>query len=115
MRYGTRQQRKPSAQPEQPSTSRALMAVSGHWVGASVEWTVSASQAPAQILTPAEIKSLEAKHGSRNINTGRIAEVKQLMGIGKTQAQIIQKLRGRRGFGERQIKKDMAALSKAKK
>lgn len=115
MRYGTRQQNKPEAQPEQPSTSRALMGVSGHWAGSSVEWTVSATQAPEQILTPAEIKALEAKHGSRNINTGRISEVKRLMGQGKTQTQIIQKLRGRRGFGERQIKKDMAALSKAKK
>ena len=115
MRYGTRSQQKPAAQPEQPSTSRALMGVSGHWVGSSVEWTVSSSQAPEQSLTPAEIKALETKHGSRNINTGRIAEVKRLMGMGKTQAQIIQKLRGRRGFGERQIKKDMSALSKVKK
>ena len=115
MRYGTRSQNKPAAQPEQPSSSRALMGVSGHWVGSSVEWTVSATQAQDQSLTPAEIKALESKHGSRNINTGRIAEVKRLMGQGKTQTQIIQNLRGRRGFGERQIKKDMAALSKAKK
>lgn len=62
-----------------------------------------------------ELKALQKKHGSRNVNTDRIAEVKSLMAQGKTQTQIIQKLRGRRGFGERQIKKDMAALSKLKK
>ena len=114
MRYGTRQN-KPTQQPEQPSASRALMDVRGHWVGSSVEWNVSPTQALQVQFTPAEIKALEAKHGSRNINTDRITEVKKLMGQGKTQAQIIQKLRGRRGFGERQIKKDMAALSKVKK
>lgn len=113
MRYGptTKQSEKPQAQ----STSRALMGVNGHWSGSSVEWIITETPRPDASLTPAEIKALEKKHASRNINTGRIAEVKTLMQQGKTQAQIIQRLRGRRGFGERQIKKDMAALSKLKK
>lgn len=114
MRYGVKAQ-KPTQHPEQPSQHQQLMSVRGHWVGSSVEWTVSATQDPQVQFTPAEIKALEAKHGSQNINKDRIAEVKKMMGQGKTQTQIIQKLRGRRGFGERQIKKDMAALSKAKK
>lgn len=114
MKYGPTQKAKP-AQPEKPSQSQALIVASGHWVGSSVEWTVSQQPTMATSLTPAEIKALETKHQSRNINTARVTEVKRMMVQGYTQAQIVQKLRGRPGFGERQIKKDMAALSKAKK
>lgn len=92
------------------------MNVQGTWSGASVSWDIkSPQQVPDSSISTAELKALQKKHGSRNVNTDRIAEVKSLMAQGKTQTQIIQKLRGRRGFGERQIKKDMAALSKLKK
>lgn len=115
MRYGTKH--KQTQQPtDQSSTSTALINVQGTWSGTSVSWDIkSPQQAPESSISPLELKALQKKHGSRNVNTDRIAEVKSLMGQGKTQTQIIQKLRGRRGFGERQIKKDMAALSKLKK
>jgi len=114
MRYGTNQKTK--QQTDQESTSTALMKVQGTWSGGSVSWDIkSPQQVPDASISTAELKALQKKHGSRNVNTDRIAEVKGLMAQGKTQTQIIQKLRGRRGFGERQIKKDMAALSKLKK
>jgi hypothetical protein len=115
MRYGTKH--KQTQQPtDQSSTSTALINVQGTWSGTSVSWDIeSPQQVPNAGISPLELKALQKKHGSRNVNTDRIAEVKSLMGQGKTQTQIIQKLRGRRGFGERQIKKDMAALSKLKK
>lgn len=115
MRYGTRQN-KPAQQIAQQSTSTALLNVQGTWSGSSVSWDISGPQNITDAsISPLELKALQKKHGSRNVNTERIAEVKALMGQGKTQTQIIQKLRGRRGFGERQIKKDMAALSKLRK
>lgn len=115
MRYGTKHKQTQQA-PIQRSTSTDLLNVQGTWSGSSVSWDIeSPGQAPDASISPLELKALQKKHGSRNINTDRISEVKALMGQGKTQTQIIQKLRGRRGFGERQIKKDMAALSKLKK
>jgi hypothetical protein len=114
MRYGPQTSKKPQTT-AQPSTSTALMGVSGRWSGTSVEWTVSATPQPQTALTPAELKALEKKHESRNVNTARVVEVKALMQQGKTQLQIIHKLKGRKGMGERQIKKDMAALSKLTK
>ena len=111
MRYGIKQ--KTNQPTDQASTSTALMNVQGTWSGGSVSWDIkSPQQVPDSSISTAELKALQKKHGSRNVNTDRIAEVKSLMGQGKTQTQIIQKLRGRRGFGERQIKKDMAALNK---
>jgi hypothetical protein len=115
MRYGTTSQ-KTKEPTDQQSTSTALMNVQGTWSGTSVSWNIeSPGQTPDSSISPVELKALQKKHGSRNVNTDRVGEVKKLMGQGKTQSQIIQKLRGRRGFGERQIKKDMAALSKLKK
>lgn len=114
MRYGTKH--KQIQQTDQSSTSTALMNVQGTWSGTSVSWDI---ESPCKVqdasISPLELNALQKKHGSRNINTDRIAQVKNLMVQGKTQTQIIQKLKGRRGFGERQIKKDMAALSKLKK
>jgi len=116
MRYGQNQPKQAQTEAQKSSPSRALMGVSGTWSGSSVSWDVVATtNQSAATLTPVEVKALQKKHGSRNINTERIAEVKRLMCLGKTQAQIIQKLRGKRGMGERQVKKDMAALSKLKK
>jgi len=114
MRYGTKHKQ---AQPNQivRSTSTDLLNVQGTWSGSSVSWDICPGQAPDASISPMELKALQTKHKSRNVNTDRIGEVKRLMKQGKTQVQIIQKLRGRRGFGERQIKKDMAALSKLKK
>jgi len=114
MRYGT----KHKSQPAQaiPSPSTALLGVQGRWSGSSVSWDVeNPGQVPDASISPAELKALQKKHGSRNVNTDRASQVKKLMQQGKTQVQIIQKLRGPRGFGERQIKKDTAALSKLKK
>lgn len=114
MRYGTKHKQQTSQGTPSPST--ALLGVQGRWSGSSVSWDVeNPVQAPDASISPAELKALQKKHGSRNVNTDRVSEVKKLIGQGKTQTQIIQKLRGRRGFGERQIKKDMAALSKLKK
>jgi hypothetical protein len=114
MRYGTKHKQTQSSPIQSPST--ALLNVQGTWSGSSVSWDIeSPGQTPDASISPVELKALQKKHGSRNVNTDRVGEVKRLMGQGKTQAQIIQKLRGRRGFGERQIKKDMAALSKLKK
>jgi hypothetical protein len=114
MRYGTKHKQTQSS-PIQ-STSTALLNVQGTWSGSSVSWDIeSPGQTPDASISPLELKALQKKHGSRNVNTDRIGEVKRLMGQGKTQIQIIHQLKGRRGFGERQIKKDMAALSKLKK
>lgn len=114
MRYGSKA--KNSAKPDQPSPSTALLGVQGVWSGSSVSWDVLSQQAvPSEGISPTELKALQSKHKSRNVNTARVSEVKALMRQGKTQSQIIQKLRGRKGMGERQIKKDMAALSKLKK
>lgn len=114
MRFGPKH--KPSTTAAKPSTSVALMNATGTWSGSSVSWDALSPQAvPNEGISPAELKALQTKHKSRNVNMARISEVKALMGQGKTQTQIIQKLRGRKGFGERQIKKDMAALSKIKK
>lgn len=114
MRYGTKHKQQPSQGTPSPST--ALLGVQGRWSGSSVSWDVeNPVQAPDASISPAELKALQKKHGSRNVNTDRASQVKKLMQQGKTQVQIIQKLRGPRGFGERQIKKDTAALSKLKK
>jgi hypothetical protein len=114
MRYGTKHKQQPAQ--GTVSTSTALLGVHGVWSGSSVSWDIeSPGQVPDASISPIELKALQKKHGSRNVNIDRIGEVKRLMQQGKTQVQIIQKLRGRRGFGERQIKKDMAALSKLKK
>ena len=114
MRFGPKY--KPTTTAANPSTSAALMNVTGTWSGSSVSWdTLSPNNVPDQSISPVELKALQSKHKSRNVNTARVSEVKKLMLQGKTQTQIIQKLRGRKGFGERQIKKDMAALSKLKK
>lgn len=112
MRYGTNSTAKPK-QTEKQSTSHALMQVSGVWSGSSVSWDVLPTSAKIQTnLTPGEINALQRKHESRNLNMERITEVKRMMQHGKTQLQIIHALRGRKGCGERQIKKDMAALSR---
>lgn len=114
MRFGPKY--KPTATATKPSTSAALINATGTWSGSSVSWdTLSSNNVPDQSISPVELKALQTKHKSRNVNTARVSEVKKLMWQGKTQTQIIQKLRGRKGFGERQIKKDMAALSKLKK
>lgn len=111
MRYGTNAQTKPKPT-EKQSTSQALLHVRGVWSGSSVSWDVLPVQSKADtVLTPAEINALQRKHESRNLNMERITEVKRMMKQGKTQLQIIHALRGRKGCGERQIKKDMAALS----
>ena len=112
MRYGTNAQTK-SKQPEKQSTSQALLQVRGVWSGSSVSWDVLPIAPKVQtILTPAEINALQRKHESRNLNMERIKEVKRMMKQGKSQLQIIHALRGRKGCGERQIKKDMAVLNK---
>lgn len=111
MRYGTNAP-KPQ-QTEKQSTSQALLHVRGTWSGSSVSWDVLPIQSKVDTqLSQAEINALQRKHESRNLNLERIAEVKRMMKQGKTQLQIIHALRGRKGCGERQIKKDMAALSK---
>ena len=114
MRYGSKA--KQPQKPDQPSPSTALLGVQGVWSGSSVSWDVLSPQAvPDASISPAELKALQTKHKSRNVNTARVSAVKGLIAKGKTQTQIIQTLRGRKGMGERQIKKDMAALSKLKK
>jgi len=114
MRFGPKY--KPTTTATKQSTSVALINATGTWSGSSVSWdTLSPNNVPDQSISPVELKALQSKHKSRNVNTARVSEVKNLMQQGKTQTQIIQKLRGRKGFGERQIKKDMAALSKLKK
>ena len=110
MRYGTNS---PKPKPtEKQSTSQALLHVRGVWSGSSVSWDVLPVAPKVQTnLTPEEINALQRKHESRNLNLERITEVKRMMQQGKNQLQIIHALRGRKGCGERQIKKDMAALS----
>ena len=111
MRYGPKSQSKPQ-QPKQQSAFEALMQVRGTWSGSTVSWDVLPVHSPNMVsLTPSELNALQRKHESRNLNMERITEVKRLMKQGKTQLEIIRALRGRKGFGERQIKKDMAALS----
>lgn len=110
MRYGP--SKKQITAPKEQSTSIALMQVSGVWSGSSVSWDILPMQAVKTSLTPNEIAALKRKHGSENLNMERIEQVKQMMQRGKTQIQIIHAMKGRKGCCERQIKKDMAALSK---
>ena len=116
MRYGPKNKVSTATKTDTQSTSKALMQVHGTWSGSSVRWDVIPTQNPqASTLTPKEIAALKKKHQSENINLARISEVKRLMQQGKTQAQVVRALYGRKGFGERQIKKDMAVLSKIAK
>lgn len=119
MRYGqkTKPPAKDQATHQALSTSSALLNVQGTWSGSSVSWDITTGPKTSEpaCISSAELKALQKKHGSTNVNTARIEQVKQLMQKGCTQIQIIHKLKGRRGFGERQIKKDMAALSKLSK
>jgi hypothetical protein len=87
-----------------------LMERKGVWKGHTVDWSPDTQ---AVVLTGPELIALQRKHGTKDINISRATKVKALMLDGKTQTQIIRDLRllGR-GFQERMVKADHAALSK---
>lgn len=82
-------------------------------VGKSLEWSSANQDAPVLGLTDGEIRHLQAKHKSANINQVRALAVKRLMSEGKTCGDIVKALRSR--YGSRMIKGDHAALSESKK
>lgn len=63
-------------------------------------------------LTRAEEKALIAKHGSKDVNWLRAQRVKCLLVLGQSKADIPRLLKYHgNGYGMRQIKKDLSALS----
>jgi len=93
------------------SSNEALMNRQGVWSGSFVDWS---DEATAVGIQPYEHAALQKKHGTKNVNLSRAALVKKAMADGLSQAQItrLAKPMGR-GFGERMIKADHAALSAA--
>lgn len=88
----------------------ALEKTRGVWTHDVVEWSNGSIQ--ADTLTTDEMRALQAKHGTSNVNFQRATQVKRLMIQGHNQARIISALRPNgRGFQERMIKADHAALS----
>lgn len=116
MRYCTKGKKDVSSV-ENQSASVALMNVRGMWRGNNVEWEVGYDAGPNvdTTLTADEVNALMKHHQSNNVNLQRASLVKKMMNEGKSQVQIVRALGGKRGFGERQVKKDTAALSRAKK
>ena len=81
----------------------------GVLVDKTVDWS---GESQIVSLTPADMAALQRKHGTQRVNYPRATEVKRMMVYGLKQAAIIQILSKRgRGFGERMIKADHAALS----
>lgn len=89
-----------------------LMDRKGAWDGntATMDW---GGKEESAALTVAEIQALKRKHGTNNVNFKRAELVKDGIVQGKKQTQIIAELsRMGRGYGERMIKADHAALLK---
>lgn len=92
-----------------PSQAAALLETKGDWDGCIVDWSTGKEVGH---LTTDEIRALQAKHGTKNVNLKRAQLVKNKMLEGKKQAQIIRESKGNgHGYGERMIKADHAALS----
>lgn len=92
-----------------PSNTAAILERVGQWDGHTVDWS---GDTKLDGLTMDEIRALQAKHSTNAVNLNRAQLVKTKMMEGKKQAQIIRDLRGMgRGYGERMIKADHAALS----
>lgn len=99
-----------------PAGTAKLLANKGAWNGDRVDWGSASAPEQSTTLSAAEVAALNAKHGSKNVNLGRAERVKEMMQQGHKQARIIQRLRSLgRGYGERMIKADHAALSAVKK
>ena len=93
----------------QSTSKNPIWTNKGVLVDKTVDW--SGDQELAS-LTPADMAALQRKHGTKRVNYSRATEVKRMMVDGLKQAAIIQILSKRgRGFGERMIKADHAALS----
>lgn len=96
---------------KQQSSTTALMDRTGVWSGSTVDWS---DEAAAQGITIQEYSALKRKHGTSNVNLTRAGMVKAEMVKGTKQVYIIRKLGAMgRGYGERMIKADHAALSSA--
>ena len=101
----------PAAKPKAPDKMRLVNAETKTW--AFGEW----EDKPAAVkdtypLTGAEEKALIAKHGSKNVNWLRAKRVKCLLVLGQSKADIPRLLKYHgNGYGVRQIKKDLSALS----
>ena len=94
-----------------PATN-TLLQTKGTMIGGGVmDWDTNL---PDGGLHVNEIKMLQSKHGTKNVIMKRATAVKGMMMQGKTQAQITRALKPLGwGYGERMIKADHAALSKA--
>lgn len=92
-----------------PPQTDALIKAKGNWDGANVSWAVNTCSAE---LSAKELVALKKKHGTKNFNAQRAERVKALMQGGKSIIQIAHQLKKHgRGYGERMIKADHAALS----
>ena len=92
-----------------PGQTNPLFNNEGVWSGKTVDWS---GDSTVVSLDPSDISALQRKHGTKNVNLQRATQVKRMMIDGHKQCRIIQALRGRgRGYGERMIKADHAALS----
>lgn len=92
-----------------PGQTNPLFNNDGVWSGKTVDWS---GDSTVVSLDQPDISALQRKHGTKNVNLQRATQVKRMMIDGHKQCRIIQALRGRgRGYGERMIKADHAALS----
>lgn len=92
-----------------PTHTNTLNTNRGVWVGTTVDWS---GDGAIISLDPADMAALQRKHETKNVNYARATQVKRMMLDGMKQVRIIQALRGMgRGYGERMIKADYAALS----
>lgn len=93
----------------QQGATESLLQKTGTWSGCVVDWS---EEAKAVGIAPDEYLALQRKHKTHNVNLDRASLVKREMVKGKSQAQIIRAARAMgRGYGERMVKADHAALS----
>jgi len=103
----TAAKKQPTPQAKRPSLADAPGEVVDD--GRAIQW--AATNAGAHI-TPGELEKVSRETGVRNINTQKVLQIKSLMRY-MSCAQIVARMKGRKGYSERTVKRYHAALSKA--
>jgi hypothetical protein len=99
--------KQPSPQAKRPSLADAPGEVVDD--GRAIQW--AATNAGAHI-TPGEMEKVRRETGVQNLNTQKVLQIKALMRTMNC-SQIVARMKGRKGYSERTVKRYHAALSKA--
>jgi hypothetical protein len=77
--------------------------------GRAIQWATTNAGAH---ITPVELQKVSMETGVQNLNTAKVLQIKSLMRT-MTCAQIVVRMKGRKGYSKRTIERYHAALSKA--